>query len=50
MDPIEQVYRPLPVEEETERVMQNIEALLTAAGMSWSHVVKASIFMKDMAP
>ena len=49
MDPIEQVYHPLPVEEETERVMKNIEALLDAAGMNWNHVVKASIFMKDMA-
>jgi 2-iminobutanoate/2-iminopropanoate deaminase len=49
MDPIEQVYHPLPVEEETERVMKNIEALLDAAGMNWNNVVKASIFMKDMA-
>jgi 2-iminobutanoate/2-iminopropanoate deaminase len=49
MDPIEQVYPPLPVEEETERVMKNIEALLDAAGMNWNNVVKASIFMKDMA-
>lgn len=49
MNPIEQVYHPLPVEEETERVMKNIEALLEAAGMNWNHVVKASIFMKDMA-
>jgi 2-iminobutanoate/2-iminopropanoate deaminase len=49
MDPIEQVYHPLPVEEETDRVMKNIEALLDAAGMNWNHVVKASIFMKDMA-
>jgi len=49
MDPIEQVYHPLPVEEETERVMKNIEALLDAAEMNWNHVVKASIFMKDMA-
>ncbi len=49
MDPIAQVYEPLPVEEETERVMQNIAALLAAAGMNWNHVVKASIFMKDMA-
>jgi 2-iminobutanoate/2-iminopropanoate deaminase len=29
--------------------MKNIEALLDAAGMNWNNVVKASIFMKDMA-
>lgn len=32
----------------TERVMLNIEALLKEAGMDFSHVVKCSIFLKDM--
>ena len=33
---------------ETNQVMQNISAVLTAAEMDFSHVVKCSIFMKDM--
>jgi 2-iminobutanoate/2-iminopropanoate deaminase len=32
----------------TERVMLNIEALLNEAGMNFSHIVKCSIFLKDM--
>ena len=49
MDPITQVYDPLQtVEEETTQVMQNISALLNAAEMGWKHVVKVTIFLKDM--
>ena len=33
---------------ETKQVMQNILAVLTAANMDFSNVVKCSIFMKDM--
>ena len=33
---------------ETNQVMQNILALLTAADMDFSNVVKCSIFMKNM--
>ncbi len=33
---------------ETTQVMQNIEAVLEQANMDYSHVVKCSIFMKDM--
>ena len=33
---------------ETNQVMENISAVLTAASMDFSHVVKCSIFMKDM--
>ena len=33
---------------ETTQVMQNILAVLIAAKMDFSHVVKCSIFMKDM--
>ncbi|MCX8485452.1 MAG: RidA family protein [Bacteroidia bacterium] len=36
------------VEVQTKRVMSNISALLTAAGLDWNHVVKSSIFLKDM--
>lgn len=34
--------------EETIQVMKNIGALLTAANMDYSHIIKTSIFLKDM--
>lgn len=34
--------------EETIQVMKNIGALLTAAGMDYTHIIKTSIFLKDM--
>ena len=37
------------IEEETHQVMKNIKALLKAAEMDLSNVVKASIFMSDMS-
>ena len=33
---------------ETHRVMQNLEAILTAAGLTFAHVVKTTIFLSDM--
>ncbi len=37
------------IEPETERVMANLGAVLDAAGASWGDVVKATIFLVDMA-
>ncbi len=34
---------------QTERVMQNVEAVLTAAGMSFGNVVKTTVFLADLA-
>ncbi|RVU01813.1 RidA family protein [Mucilaginibacter limnophilus] len=36
------------IETETHQVMKNIKAILTAAGAEFSHVVKTTIFLKDM--
>jgi 2-iminobutanoate/2-iminopropanoate deaminase len=36
------------VDMQSKRVMQNIEALLTASGLTWDNVVKSSIFLRDM--
>jgi 2-iminobutanoate/2-iminopropanoate deaminase len=36
------------IEAEAKQVMQNIEAILTAAGMTWANVLKTTIFLKDM--
>src|SRR2546421_4688793 len=36
------------IENETHRVMQNIEAILKEAGLDWTKVVKTTIFLKDL--
>ena len=36
------------ISEETNQVMQNLNAILAAAGMHFSHVVKTTIFLSDM--
>lgn len=36
------------IEEETEQVMENIKALLEAAGMGFDDVIKTTIFITDM--
>ena len=37
------------VEAQTERVMQNLQAVLDSAGMSWKDVVKTTVYLHDMA-
>jgi len=37
------------IKTETTRVMENIRAILTEAGISFGHIVKTTIFLKDMA-
>lgn len=36
------------IEEETQRVMENISAVLAAAGTSLARIVKTTIFLSDM--
>lgn len=36
------------IESETEQVMKNVGAVLKAAGMDYSHIVKTTIFITDM--
>lgn len=36
------------IREETQKVMENLEAILKQAGMDFSNVVKSSIFLTDM--
>ena len=36
------------VEDETHQVMRNIQAVLTVYGMDFQHIVKTTIFLKDM--
>ncbi|MBC8051588.1 MAG: RidA family protein [Sphingobacteriaceae bacterium] len=37
------------VEQESQRVMQNLSAILTEAGFSFSDVVKSTIFLSNMS-
>jgi 2-iminobutanoate/2-iminopropanoate deaminase len=36
------------VAEQTEQVLNNLTAVLEAAGTSWTNVVKTTVFLKDM--
>jgi 2-iminobutanoate/2-iminopropanoate deaminase len=36
------------IEDETRQVMKNMQVILEAANMTFEHVVKCSIFVKDM--
>ena len=34
---------------QTERVMQNLDAVLSAAGLGWGDVVRTTVYLHDMA-
>jgi 2-iminobutanoate/2-iminopropanoate deaminase len=36
------------IKKETKQSMENLKAILTAANMTFNHVVKSTIFLKDM--
>ncbi len=36
------------IEAETRQVLENVKAILEAAGLGFEHVVKVSVFVKDM--
>lgn len=36
------------INEETTQVMNNLKAILTEAGLGFNHVIKTTIFLKDM--
>lgn len=37
------------IEDQTRRVLQNLDAVLAAAGTSWARVVKTTVFLTDLA-
>ena len=37
------------IEEQTQRVLENLDAVLAAAGTNWNRVVKTTVFMVDLA-
>ncbi|MGB2627083.1 MAG: RidA family protein [Candidatus Acidiferrum sp.] len=48
LDPKTAEFVGTDVSTQTERVMENLKAILEAAGTSLSHVVKTTVYLKDM--
>jgi 2-iminobutanoate/2-iminopropanoate deaminase len=48
IDPATQEVRRGTVEEETERTLRNLAAVLDAAGATFADVVKTTVFLTDM--
>jgi len=48
LDPQSGEFAGADVRQQTERVLENLKAILEAAGCSFNHVVKATVFLKDM--
>jgi 2-iminobutanoate/2-iminopropanoate deaminase len=48
LDPVTAQVVEGDVVAQTRRVMQNLEAVLAAAGASWKDVVKTTVFLQDM--
>ena len=49
LDPANGKINNPDIETETKQVMENLSVILKEAGMTFSNVVKCSIFLKDMA-
>jgi 2-iminobutanoate/2-iminopropanoate deaminase len=47
LDPATQLVVAPGIEEQTTRVLENLRAILEAAGSSMAKVVKATVFLKD---
>lgn len=48
LDPASGALKNKDIQEETHQVMQNLKNILQEAGMTFSHVVKTTIFITDM--
>jgi len=49
LDPVTGKLVEGSIQAQTEQVIQNIQAVLTAAGADFSNVVKTTVFLTDMA-
>lgn len=47
LDPATQAVAPGGIAQQTAQVMENLKAILEAAGSSLNHVVKATVFLSD---
>jgi 2-iminobutanoate/2-iminopropanoate deaminase len=48
LDPKTNEFVGSDVSQQTERVMENLKAILEASGVSLHHVVKTTVFLKDL--
>lgn len=48
VDPNTNTFLEGDAAQQTERVLENLRAILTHAGLTLSHVVKTTVFLKDM--
>jgi 2-iminobutanoate/2-iminopropanoate deaminase len=48
LDPQSGEFVGADVRQQTERVLENLKGILEAAGSSFEHVVKTTVFLKDM--
>jgi len=48
LDPQTGEFVGADVRQQTERVFENIKGVLEAAGANFNHVVKTTVFLKDM--
>lgn len=49
LDPATGQFLKGEIEEETERVLKNIEAILNAAGMTFKNAVKTTVYLTDLS-
>ena len=48
LDPSTNTFPEGDVTQQTERVLENLKAILMHAGLTLAHVVKTTVFLKDM--
>jgi 2-iminobutanoate/2-iminopropanoate deaminase len=48
LDPQTGEFSGPDIRQQTERVMENLKGILEAAGANFQHVVKTTVFLKDM--
>jgi 2-iminobutanoate/2-iminopropanoate deaminase len=48
LDPAAGTLVPGGIDAQTTRVLENLKAVLDAAGVDFTHVVKTTVFLKDM--
>jgi 2-iminobutanoate/2-iminopropanoate deaminase len=49
LDPKTNEFVGSDVRQQTERVLENLKAILEASGVALNHVVKTTVFLKDMS-
>jgi 2-iminobutanoate/2-iminopropanoate deaminase len=49
LDPATGEFSAATIQQQTERVLENLKAILEASGVSLAHVVKTTVFLKNMA-